>query len=447
MISKRKKILILASYFPPCLYTGGQRPYSWYKHFREFGLEPVVVTQHWDEKLVHPQDFLKASTKRVITQEKDEFGTIIRIPSNSGIRSRFKLRYGERFTFLHALVLLLSRLRYIAFFFDSTSDIHTEADKYLRLNQCELVLATGSPFTLFRYAHLLSQKHDVPWIADYRDGWSTNDTLQYASISKRWLFKNFVRPMEKKFIRNAAMITTVAPSCVNALQSLHPQQNVRIVYNGFNPEYLLSIENSGHTKDYFTIAYAGRIYAHYEVETFLNGLNKFVNEVHNPKLKVVFYGLNSEPAQLQRIMNFNPSLSKYLSATDKLPKQKLFRRLKKSNLLLLLSGKSNSAFASKIFDYLALQRKIILVPGGSNYLSKIMDACNSGISCSDSQAVKELLISLYKEFQTTGNISHSPSNIAQYTWGNQVKLMTTHIKQTLVEKESVTKTISDSLIT
>ena len=243
------------------------------------------------------------------------------------------------------------------------------------------------------------------------------------------------------------MITTVAPSCVNALQSLHPQQNVRIVYNGFNPEYLLSIENSGHTKDYFTIAYAGRIYAHYEVETFLNGLNKFVNEVHNPKLKVVFYGLNSEPAQLQRIMNFNPSLSKYLSATDKLPKQKLFRRLKKSNLLLLLSGKSNSAFASKIFDYLALQRKIILVPGGSNYLSKIMDACNSGISCSDSQAVKELLISLYKEFQTTGNISHSPSNIAQYTWGNQVKLMTTHIKQTLVEKESVTKTISDSLIT
>ena len=59
---------------------------------------------------------------------------------------------------------------------DTSKTIYYAADQFLKNNECSMIIATGEPFILFKYASSLSKKHRIPWIADYRDGWTTNQS-------------------------------------------------------------------------------------------------------------------------------------------------------------------------------------------------------------------------------------------------------------------------------
>ena len=49
-----KKVLIIAHDFPPLTSIGALRPESWYNHFKEFNIYPIIVTRKWTE---NPNDF------------------------------------------------------------------------------------------------------------------------------------------------------------------------------------------------------------------------------------------------------------------------------------------------------------------------------------------------------------------------------------------------------
>ena len=55
-----KKVLILAYDFPPYVSVGGLRPYNWYKHLKEFGVEPIVVTRQWGNVHGNHLDYISA---------------------------------------------------------------------------------------------------------------------------------------------------------------------------------------------------------------------------------------------------------------------------------------------------------------------------------------------------------------------------------------------------
>ena len=40
-----KKVLIFAHDFPPLTSIGAMRPESWYNHFSDYGLFPIIITQ------------------------------------------------------------------------------------------------------------------------------------------------------------------------------------------------------------------------------------------------------------------------------------------------------------------------------------------------------------------------------------------------------------------
>ena len=41
------KALILCNDFPPINSIGAERPYGWFLHFKENGIEPIVITKNW----------------------------------------------------------------------------------------------------------------------------------------------------------------------------------------------------------------------------------------------------------------------------------------------------------------------------------------------------------------------------------------------------------------
>ncbi len=82
--------------------------------------------------------------------------------------------------------------------------LYLAARRYLREHGADVIVATGEPFVLFRYACELSREFGVPWIADYRDPWSQDRGRRGKRISERWDAR-----LERRFTRTASAVTTV----------------------------------------------------------------------------------------------------------------------------------------------------------------------------------------------------------------------------------------------
>lgn len=417
-----KRVLILSYYFPPYEFTGGQRAYSWYKHLKKFDISPVIITRHWDT-IKKQYDNIKPSSKQEVEILNENYGTVIRIPFNPNRSDRYVVKHLSKDSLIAKILSLFNGTRYWNFSFDKTANIFYAADEYLKINKCDLIIASGSPFILFRYAHILSKKNKIPWIADYRDCWSDNTSLSYAGFLRKFLFKVVVKNVELKYVSTASVITTVVEPYREKLHVLFPDKTIEVIHNGYNHENLIAAKNIVQESENFTIAYAGTIYPYQKLEVFLEGLVLFIKQLNCSDVRVIFYGLNYDKKQLKRLTSYSKHLDNYIVATDKCAKRELFKQIAKAHLLVLLSDKKTNTGASKIFDYLALNRKIMLVPDDNSVMSKIIDEHHAGVKCSTPDEVKNSLVQFYNEFKTQRRISHQTKNIEKYQWQNQVELM------------------------
>ena len=118
-----KKVLILAYDFPPHNTIGGQRPYSWYLYFKELGIEPIIVTRHWDIDINGPEDCYLPSLNRNVTVEKSELGTIIRAPFTPLQRDRLIGQTGVIINLLRKISLLKNHFESIKSFSNEETSV------------------------------------------------------------------------------------------------------------------------------------------------------------------------------------------------------------------------------------------------------------------------------------------------------------------------------------
>ncbi|MBK8805352.1 MAG: hypothetical protein IPO21_01350 [Bacteroidales bacterium] len=416
----KKKILILAYDFPPYNSIGGQRPYSWYKYFRDNDLYPIVVTRHWDIDIKNPVDYIRPSICQETTVEDTEFGTVIRIPFKPNLRDRLILKYGlERFTLLRKFLTVFFLLTefYISNF-DNRKQIFSAAKKYLKQNKVDAIIATGEPFILFKYASLLSKYYQIPWIADYRDGWSSNYNLSR-------LERRFYAGIEKNIVNKASFITSVSREFVEGFKKLFPQKNVFEIKNGYFPELFSSIDVQ--ENEHFTISFAGTLYSYQPIELFAEGFRRFANV--NNTCKLIFVGSKFYPEQAKRIEKAFGSIQCELIQTERLSHQETLKILNSSQLLLLPASAEKPQTYAKVFDYLALQKYILLFEDDKASLSEIIKTTNSGYICNTSIDIENTLHMLYNQHLERNNSFRPKSNFELYSRKTQTKLFAQKIKE------------------
>lgn len=71
---------------------------------------------------------------------------------------------------------------------------------------------------MFYFAQKLSKQFNTPWIADYRDPWTTNEKRSPNLFLKKW--NNFV---ERKLLKSATCITTVSEFVKTLVQANQEQ--------------------------------------------------------------------------------------------------------------------------------------------------------------------------------------------------------------------------------
>lgn len=419
MKPETKKVLILAYDFPPYTSMGGQRPFGWFSYFKQFGIEPTVITRQWPHPIKSKIDYSRSTGTKTIV-EKLNNGTLIKVPYKANFRDRLLVNHGfEKHAGLRkALTLSLSILQHISSWFDNKSPIFKEAKQLLKTEEFDAVIATGEPFILFRYAYKLNKSSNIKWFADYRDCWSDNFVINQNGGINKLIHHTFFRKKEKKYVKSASGITTAAPIFKEELAELFPHKDISVIYNGFVDDDFADLPTNNAKNKELTIAFAGTIYEFQPVEIFLEGIKR-ATEKANISIKAVFYGSNFNPQQKERIMEYDNSIHPYIETTDRLNQDELFKKMNSADVLLLFDNKG--MISGKLYEYLALRKTILMAGRDHGSMEKIITDTKSGIICPDGNSVADALLELYGEWGKSGTIPCHSVNIEQYSRKEQTK--------------------------
>jgi glycosyltransferase involved in cell wall biosynthesis len=445
-----KKVLILAYDFPPYISVGGLRPYSWYKYFHEFGVYPIIVTRQWSNEQGNHLDYISQSASKETITTKSEFGTIVSAPYKPNFANRLMLKYGEsKFWLVRKSISAYYEFAQYVFPVGPKQSICNAAKDYLENNTVDVIIATGDPFVLFKYASKLGKKYNIPWIADYRDPWS-----QLRRSNNAIIFNKYQRYFEKKIVQKAAIISTVSVFFEKKIREVIRNKPIVIIPNGYDPDSFEAIKEIKQQNEVLKIAYVGHIYDWHPIISFLRVISQFIKDMPNAKLQINFYGINIAE-QLQKIITENFSeIGTYINIHPKIPNDLLIKKLAEENLLLLFNY---YAFpGTKIYDYIALHRFILFcysndpeakdlkekyypyIDADSNQefaQEKLINETDSGFIVVDSFHLLQTLNNLYVEFLKEGQIKCNTVNATNYSRKYQVSKLAEIIKTLLSESK------------
>ena len=403
------KILILAYEFPPLISVGGQRPFYWGKYWSENDVKVTVVTRYWDETVNTPEDYVKPTPKGKLIEVHNDNYTVVRATFFPNFRDRILLKYGFYGVPLlrKFLSFLYGYLEWFFYFFDAKSVIFYAAEEQLKNGHFDMIIATGQPFILFKYASELSRKFRVPWVADYRDAWTT-DQGDSKTKGVQKLQHAFLRKMEVKTVSSALFISTAAPPYKRGLEKLFPDKFIAVSYNGFDDSILNSVENIPVRRDKFCISYIGMLHSHQKLETFLQAIKEILAEgvIKSSEMEITFYATNAFPDSKRRVMDFDSNVSEVIVTTDRIPYKLLMCKISESHLLLLLSKKNANWLNTKIFDYFAVNRPVLLVENDEGILNDLITETSCGYVANEVNDVKRIILSEFDRFKN-GKLSQS----------------------------------------
>ena len=402
------KVLIITYYWPPAGGSGVQRWLKFVKYLQDFGVEPVVYTVNNanypinDKSLINEVpnniEVLKQAiwepTDLLFWKKKNEQKKDISNTSKGGFLSYVR---GNFFIPDPKIFWINKSVKYL--------------QKYLNLNNIDVIISTGPPHSMHLIAQKLHQKNNIKWIADFRDPWTSlyyNDDFKQGSFAKK---RN--KKLEISVLKNADCILTVSDTLKKEFSKV--SKNVEVITNGFDDEVLITEQKALDKK--FTISYIGLLPKQSNPKVLFKVLKKLKegNTSFSKDLKINLIGDISDEVKQEVAVN---NLSNNVNFVGYVPHEKAIEYQKKAQVLLLLIPKvkqSKGILTGKLFEYLKAKRPILAIGPEDGDLSKILKHTNAGIVVDYDNEEKMLfeIQNLYQQFKK-GILEVDSKNIAQF---------------------------------
>ncbi len=207
-------ILLVAYYFPPLSGGGSQRPAAWAEHLRRRGHRVVVLTHTYDRG------------RRT--------GDVVRVHDPSHNRHRRGLRHMQ-WAALRGVVEVLNRCGHPASVYAPWRRAAVAAGhRLVAAERPDLVVATYPPVETLEVGLALSRRHDLPLVADLRDG------LLFEPIESRRLaaypcVRRSYAALETAVAERAAAITCALPLVASDLAERYHLTTTHPLPNTFDP--------------------------------------------------------------------------------------------------------------------------------------------------------------------------------------------------------------------
>ena len=405
-----KKVLIITCWYPPQPYPSF-RIIGLAKYLPEFGWQPTVLTSSLGK--VTPQfRVIETPYRDALAFWKRLFG----FNPNENIRKQVN----ERFS-------IASKNRLVDFIFTRFGEIFNYPDLHrgwkpfavkagsevLQTERVDAILSSSMPVISHLIARELKARYKVPWLADFRDLWTQNNTYNYGPLRK-WVD----RRLELKTLLPADVLVAISQPAAEKLRALHKGKSVYSITNGFDPAEVNSSPAKLAAK--FTITYTGNIYPkrQYPSKLFVALRDLVTDGTLNPDdIEVRFYGRRE--AWVEKEIS-DCGLGSIVKQNGVVVREIALEKQRESQLLLLLKWedpRERGAYTGKVFEYLAARRPILATGGSSDVVDELLNKTNAGICAPTVEDIKNILKKLYQEYKLKGEVAYQgkESSINKYS--------------------------------
>ena len=425
-----KKILIISYFFSPCNLTAAQRTYSWAKYLNKSGYYPIVITRKWEK---HIQSFIDCHypTSDGVDIEKHGHYEVHYTPYKANLRDRLHTK--NKFSLLKRFLSLFEIVsQNFSFSACPFSNIYDHANELILEGQdISAIIVSGNPFIQFRFGYRLNKSYNIPWVADYRDAWTTSTINNIGGHKIYSLINKYHRFFEKKWIKTASLITASSGPIGNSISKITGVPS-SVIFNGYESSDFKDYASIEKNTEIFQVAYIGTLYSGQDISIFIEAFKRFIDKTQ-AKAKIMFPGLDLDATQKKRIEELMVGYENFYETSSRIPKSEILKIEKSSHLLLHVAWKGyDGIIASKIYEYIGSGTNVLVVPGDQGSIDEIVTEAKCGSIFNDSESTFYFLCDEYAYFKQNRKEFFSVNKASeQFSRENQAKELAAQINNIL----------------
>lgn len=416
MNTLRKKVLIITYYWFPAGGSGVQRFMKFVKYLRTFGWEPIIYTAKDAEYPV-----LDLSMEKDIPENLEVIRTKIREPY-----SFYKFFVGQK----------QSEKMNPAFFTEKKKNTWAEnisvwirgnffipdarmfwikpsvnyLEKYLKENKVDAIISTGPPHSVHRIALQLHRKLNIPWLADFRDPWTSIDFYHELKLTKRADVKH--HRMEAEVLREADAVTVIGYTMGEEMKKL-VNRNYDVITNGFDGEDSMDAGSVILDKK-FSIAHIGTMVRARNAPELWSALKDLLIEIPELKNDLEIKLVGKVDLNVKNSLDEN-GLTLYTNFVSYLQHNEVIKIQASSQVLLLMVNRTPTAkgiITGKVFEYLASGRPIVCIGPYDGDAARVLKEAQTGfmVGFDENEKMKTVIRELYTQYKN-GILKSSIGNI------------------------------------
>lgn len=248
----------------------------------------------------------------------------------------------------------------------------------LRTGTFRAIFSSSPPPSSHLVALALKRLSGLPWVADFRDGW-TFEPPDPATLSSPARLR-IERALERAVVLGADRIVTVNQVLADDLRCRYPTATVVVISNGYDPAEVATLRP--HTKGKrLQIVHTGAL-ARSRSHTRVSGLMAALDRLQQTQssmltdLEICFIGNLGTTERKALARNGCQSC---ITVEGPIPHRETLQRQVEADVLLLITAPNAiSVTTSKLFEYLASGRPILALTGRSA-AAALIEEFNAGI--------------------------------------------------------------------
>ncbi|RJS90667.1 glycosyltransferase [Candidatus Bathyarchaeota archaeon] len=431
-----KKVLVVASDFPPQGKGNILRVVKFVKYLPSFGWQPIVLTVNegsiaWIDRSMEkeypknlkvyraffPNPFVFLD-RRWAKKEKtiaNRWGEETK--ENRGGQPIFSLIWMGKKVVLNAVRLIRKHFLIPGEHITWLPFAVSKGVGICRQENIDIIFSTAPGFVNHLVALLIKRFTQKKWIADYRDLWTGNPYSKSYSKVRRAIETY----LDRAVLKNADGITVVTDGwkefMLKRWNFLTPEK-VTTITNGYDLEDFENLQYRSENHSKFTITHMGTIFEGYPTPLFLDVVGKICSE--NPEirnnLKINLTGdiYPEQIREIKRVIN-RWNLEEIVSINGRVPHSIAVKVIRDSDLLLLMytTGRPNieGCIPSKLFDYIAAERPILAIVPSNGIAAEIVrnGKCGKVINPDDTEGMKKAFLEFYNKL-LSGELYYHPNH-------------------------------------
>lgn len=428
-----KKVLIITYYWPPSGGVGVHRCLKFTKYLRRFGWEPIVYVP---ENAQYPyfddtnfKDIPENLTviKQAILEPFGAFKLISGRKKEASLTNPVHVR-DKKVPLIDDLAIWIRG----NFFIPDARSLWIKPSvkfltKYLKENPVDAILTDGPPHTNTYIACKLSQKLNIPWLADFQDPWTQVDYYKLLKLT-RWADRKH-REMEQEVFKTANKITIASPSWKTDIEKIGAK-NVDVIFWGYDEDDFKFPVKSLDLK--FTIVHAGMLGYDRNPEIFFGALKHLKDELEGFSQNLEIRLAGPVDFSVKKSLE-NNGLAENTIYLGTVKRPIVLQTIASAHIQLLplnIADNAKGRIPGKLFENIRVQRPILCLGPTDSDVSGIIAETETGESFryEDFNGIKKFIEKRYQLF-LQGKNSVNASAYTQYSVENQTKKIAEYLNE------------------